>query len=219
LFALPQYLQLVRGNDALGAGVRLLPLIGGLFLAAPLVPRLVSAVGSKIPVALGMVVIAVGLAWGSLTTVDTGYGQVAAWLATTGVGTGLALVPAMDAVLGALPPERAGSGSALTMTMRQVGGALGVAILGSVLAGAYAAQAPAAAGDSLPVAAVVAAKTGDLGILVAGQHAYLHAMDRVLLVCAVVALVGAVLTAVFMPAREVRPRGEEESAHELARVA
>jgi EmrB/QacA subfamily drug resistance transporter len=219
LFALPQYLQLVRGNDALGAGVRLLPLIGGLFLAAPLVPRLVSAVGSKIPVALGMVVIAVGLAWGSLTTIDTGYGQVAAWLATTGVGTGLALVPAMDAVLGALPPERAGSGSALTMTMRQVGGALGVAILGSVLAGAYAAQAPAAAGDSLPVAAVVAAKTGDLGILVAGQHAYLHAMDRVLLVCAVVALVGAVLTAVFLPAREVRPRGEEESAHELARVA
>jgi EmrB/QacA subfamily drug resistance transporter len=219
LFVVPQYLQLVRGDDALGAGVRLLPLMGGLFVAAASVTRIVGLVGSKVPVTLGMVVIAAGLAWGALTTVDSGYGQVAAWLTTIGIGTGLALTPAMDAVLGALPAERAGSGSALTMTMRQVGGALGVAILGSVLAGAYSAQAPEAAGESLPVAAAVAAKTGDLSILVAGQHAYLHAMDRVLLVCAIVALAGAVLAAAFLPARGAGQRAEEESVHELARVA
>jgi MFS family permease len=223
LFVVPQYLQLVLGYDALGSGLRLLPLMSGLIVAATIGERMVRAVGSKIPVALGMAVIAAGLAWGSLTTAGTGYGQAAAWLTTVGIGTGLALVPSMDAVLGTLPPERAGSGTALTMTMRQVGGALGVAILGSVLAGVYAAQAPQAAGDSLPVAAAVAAKTHDLTILVAGQHAYLLAMGRVLLVCAFVALAGAVLAAAFLPARPTvpgpQPAGEEESVHELARLA
>jgi EmrB/QacA subfamily drug resistance transporter len=237
LFVIPQYLQLVRGSDALGSGVRLLPLIGGLLVAAPLSERLIHFVGNKIPVTIGMTVIAVGLAWGARTGFDTGYGQVAAWMVTLGVGTGLALTPAMDAVLGALPSARAGSGSALTMTMRQVGGALGVAILGSVLAGAYAAQAPAAGRESLPAAAVYAAKTGDLAVLVGGQHAYLHAMDQVLLVCAAVALLGALAAAAFLPARGPRslserpsvsarqpsraavPVAEEESSHELARLA
>jgi EmrB/QacA subfamily drug resistance transporter len=215
LFVLPQYLQLVRGSDALGAGVRLLPLMGGLFVAAPVAPRVAARFGTKIPVVLGMAVCAAGLAWGALTRVDTGYGQVAAWLAVAGIGTGLALTPAMDAVLGSLPPARAGSGSALTMTMRQVGGALGIAILGSVLAAAYRAQAGS---ESLPAAFA----SGDPAVFVAGQHAYLHAMDRVLLVCAVVALVGAVVAAALLPARAggaPRPAGEEESAHEFARVA
>ncbi len=223
LFVVPQYLQLVRGNDALGAGVRLLPLMAGLFVAAPLSTQVVSRVGTKIPVTLGLTVIAAGLAAGSLTGSGTGYGQVAAWMTTIGLGTGLALAPAMDAVLGALPPERAGSGSALTMTMRQVGGALGVAILGSVLAGAYAAQAPAAGRESLPAAAAYAARTGDLAVLIGGQHAYQHAMDRVLLVCAGVALLGAVAVALFLPARPpsraAEPADEEESGHALARLA
>ncbi len=223
LFVIPQYLQLVRGTDALGAGVRLLPLMAGLFLAAPLGERLASVIGTKVPVTTGLTVIAAGLAWGASTGFDTGYGRVAAWMVTIGLGSGLALAPAMDAVLGALPPERAGSGSALTMTMRQVGGALGVAILGSVLAGAYAAQAPEAGRESLPAAGAYAARTGEVAVFVGGQHAYLHAMDRVLLVCAAVAVVGAVLAAVFLRAR---PAGDvqaapskEESAHELARVA
>jgi hypothetical protein len=129
------------------------------------------------------------------------------------------MTPAMDAVLGSLPPARAGSGSALTMTMRQIGGALGIAILGSVLAAVYAAQAPEAGRESLPAAAAVAARTGDLTVLVGGQHAYLQAMDRVLLVCAAVAVLGAVIAAALLPARAPRPAVEEESAHELARVA
>jgi EmrB/QacA subfamily drug resistance transporter len=215
LFVLPQYLQLVRGSDALGAGVRLLPLMGGLFVAAAGATRVAARFGTRIPVVLGMTVIAAGLAWGALTRVDTGYGQVAAWLTVTGIGTGLAMTPAMDAVLGSLPPARAGSGSALTMTMRQIGGALGIAILGSVLAAVYQAQAPAAGKESLPAAAA----TGDPAVLVAGQHAYLHAMDRVLLVCAGVALAGALIAAALLPARAPCPAVEEESAHELARVA
>ena len=218
MFVVPQYLQLVRGTDALGSGLRLLPLMAGLIVSAALGERMVKAVGSKIPVATGMAVIAAGLVWGAFTTAGTGYGGVAAWLATIGLGTGLALAPAMDAVLGTLPPERAGSGSALTMTLRSTGGALGVAILGSVLAAAYTAQAPGT-GGSLPAAAAIAAQTHNLGILLTGQHAYLHAMDRVLLVCAAVALAGAVLAAMFLPARDTVAPVEEESVHELARLA
>jgi EmrB/QacA subfamily drug resistance transporter len=224
LFVLPQYLQLVRGTDALGAGLRLLPLMGGLFFAAAAGTRLAGRVGTTIPVAFGMVVVATGLGWGALTRIDTGYGQVSAWLAVTGVGIGLALAPAMDAVLGAFPPARAGSGSALTMTMRQIGGALGIAILGSVLAAVYSAKAPAAGRESLPAAAAVAAKTGNLGVLIGGQQAYLSAMDRVLLVCAAVALAGAILAAVLLPARPPAAStpgsdSEEESTHELAQFA
>jgi hypothetical protein len=218
LFVVPQYLQLVLGYDALGSGLRLLPLMGGLMVAGGLGQRLVQAVGSKVPVALGMAVIAVGLAWGSNTSAGAGYGDAVGWLSTIGIGTGLALVPAMEAVLGTLPRDRAGSGTALTMTMRQVGGALGVAILGSVLAAVYAAQAPGT-GGSLPAAAAIAAQTHHLEILLAGQHAYLHAMDRVLLVCAAVAVAGAVLAATFLPARDERPASEEESDHEFARLA
>jgi Major Facilitator Superfamily len=219
LFVVPQYLQLVRGDDAFGAGARLLPLVAGLIVAASASDRLVRALGTKIPVTLGLAVIGGGLAWGATTTSGTGYGMTAAWLTVTGIGTGLALAPAMDAVIGTLPREAAGSGTALTQTLRQVGAALGVAILGSVLASAYAEQAPAAGRESLGAAAVVAAKTGDLTVLVAGQHAYLHAMDRVLVVCAVVALAGGALTAAFLPARARRPEAEEESGHELARLA
>jgi EmrB/QacA subfamily drug resistance transporter len=218
LFAVPQYLQLVLGYDALGSGLRLLPLMAGLMVAGGIGQRLVQAFGSKVPVALGMTVIAAGLAWGSFTRAGDGYGHAVAWLSTIGIGTGLALVPAMEAVLGTLPRDRAGSGTALTMTMRQVGGALGVAILGSVLAAVYEAQAPGT-GGSLPAAAAIAAQTHDLGVLVAGQHAYLHAMSRVLLVCAGVAVAGAALAAAFLPARDAVPASEEESDHELVRLA
>jgi len=218
LFVVPQYLQLVQGYDALGSGLRLLPVMSGLIVAGGLGQRLAQWFGPKVPVTLGMAVIAAGLAWGSRTAVGSGYGQTAAWLSTVGFGVGLAMIPAMDAVLGTLPPGRAGSGTALTMTMRQVGGALGVAILGSVLADVYTAQAPGT-GGSLPAAAAIAGRTHDLAILLAGQRAYLHAMDRVLLVCAAVALAGAVLAVAFLPGRDAQPVTEEESEHELARLA
>ncbi len=124
LFVIPQYLQLVLGHDPLATGLRLLPLMGGLVLGAPLGERLAAATGYRAPVAAGLVVLAAALALGATTSLDTGYGFVAGWLAIAGLGTGLALSPAMDAVLSALPEDRAGSGTAITMTLRQTGGAL-----------------------------------------------------------------------------------------------
>src|SRR6266540_1746933 len=228
LFVLPQYLQAVQGNDALGTGVRLLPMMAGLIVGARTSEKLGSRFGARVPVAGGLLVIAGGLAVGALTTVDSGYGFAALWLSIVGAGVGLTLAPAMDAVLGELPPERAGSGTALTMTLRQVGGALGVALLGSISAAAYTdrlhlAGLPGpvaeAARDSIAGAVVVAARLGSPALLADARGAYVHAMSVVLLVCVAITVLGGVLAARFLPARAVSLEPAGESEHELARVA
>jgi EmrB/QacA subfamily drug resistance transporter len=235
LFVLPQYLQAVRGNNAFGTGLRLLPLIGGLLVGTRVAGPLVNRVGDKVPAVVGMALLALGLATGATTTLGTGFGAVAAWLALVGFGMGVALPAAMHAVLGSLNVDKAGVGSAMTMTFRQVGGALGVAVLGSVLASAYRdrlpATAPALARDSVNTGVAVARRLRDATLLHAVDAAYLHAMAVVLVVCAVVCVAGALLAAALLPARAARTpasqaattspdaSGEEESAHESARSA
>jgi len=204
LFVLPQYLQAVRGNDAFGTGLRLLPVMAGLLVGTRVAGPLVSRVGDKVPAAAGMGLLALGLAAGATTTLGTGFGAVAAWLGLVGFGLGVALPAAMPAVLGSLRVDKAGVRSAMTMTFRQVGGALGVAVLGSVLASAYRdrlpADAPAAARDSVSAAVAVARRLGDAALLHAVDASYLHAMAVVLLVCAGVCALGALLAAVLLPA-------------------
>jgi EmrB/QacA subfamily drug resistance transporter len=221
LFILPQYLQAVRGNDALGVGLRLLPLIGGLFVGAPLGERIAHLTVTRLPVSVGLLIGAVGLGLGAQTEIGSGYGFVAAWLALTGFGVGLALTPAMDAVLGSLPRDEAGSGTAITMTLRQVGGALGVALLGSLSSAVYRdrlTDAPEAARQSISAAVAVAARTGDQALAVTARAGFLDAMTAVLLVCAGIAVVGGVLVALFLP-RAQPAAGAEESVDELTRVA
>ncbi|MEV6925912.1 MFS transporter [Dactylosporangium sp. NPDC051485] len=221
LFILPQYLQAVRGNDALGVGLRLLPLIGGMFFGAPLGERLAHLTQTRIPVALGLLIGAAGMVMGARTGIGSGYGYVAAWLAITGAGVGLALTPSMDAVLGSLPRDDAGSGTAITMTLRQVGGALGVALLGSLASAVYRDgldTAPETARQSISAAVLLAARTGDRALALAARTSFLDAMAAVLLVCAAIAVVGAVLVAFFLP-RAQSPDTAEESVDELSRLA
>jgi hypothetical protein len=136
----------------------------------------------------------------------------------------------MDTVIGELPRERAGSGTALTMTVRQVGGALGVAMLGSILSAVYLhrldttglpAPAAGAAKDSIAGAMAVAQKLGDAALARSATEAFVHGMSVVLLVCAGFALLGSALVAFLMPGRPVaQPAGDgEESEHELAGIA
>jgi EmrB/QacA subfamily drug resistance transporter len=249
LFVLPQYLQAVRGNDAFGTGLRLLPVMAGMLVGTRVAGPLVSRVGDKIPATVGMGLLALGLAAGATTTLGTGFGAVAAWLGLVGFGLGVALPAAMHAVLGSLRVDKAGVGSAMTMTFRQVGGALGVAVLGSALASAYRdrlpAGAPALARDSVSAGVAVARRLGNATLLHAVDASYLHAMAVVLLVCAAVCLLGSLLAALLLPAhasgapaappsgalpadRAAHPRavatsrggpGEEESTHESARSA
>ncbi|WP_333767934.1 MFS transporter, partial [Streptomyces sp. IBSBF 2435] len=212
MFVVPQYLQAVLGHDAFGTGLRVLPLIGGLMAAAALSEALVPRLGARVVVPAGLVVLAAGTMIGAATGGGDGYGYAALWLTMTGLGFGLAVVPATSLVMASLPAGRAGQGTSLLETVQQVGGVLGVAGLGSLLSAGYLARlstdgldgpAAAAARDSVSGADAVAARLHDPGLLASAHGAFVHGMSLALLVCGAIALVAAVLAAAFLPARAV----------------
>jgi EmrB/QacA subfamily drug resistance transporter len=220
LFFVSQYLQFVLGYSALESGVRLLPLAASLMVAAPLSAKLVGAFGTKLIVAAGLATVAASLVVLSFADVDSGYPPVALTLVLVGAGMGLAMAPATDSIMGSLPPERAGVGSAVNDTTREIGGALGVAILGSITSGAYAAsitgtsayatvaqaspEAAKAMADSIGGAAAIAAQAPaqvSAAITAAANTAFIDALGRTTIVAAVVALAGAVVALIWLPAR------------------
>ncbi|MGW2703687.1 MFS transporter [Streptomyces sp. NPDC001340] len=228
MFVLPPYLQAVLGNDTLGTGVRMLPMVLGLSVAAKLAPPLADRFGSRATVSAGLVVLAFAALLGSRTTTDSGYGFTALWLTIAGLGFGCALVPSMTGALATLPRDRAGSGSGLLMTLRQVGSAIGIALLGSLLAGVFRDRldvtglpAPAAhtAGDSVVAAHLIAEKTGSAHLAASANGAYVHGMGVVLLVCGVAALVSALLAAAFLPNTPAARRMERQQVPAVAAPA
>jgi hypothetical protein len=212
VFLLTQHLQFVLGYTPLQAGVRILP-VAALIVAAPLAARLAEGIGSKLVVAAGLLVVAGALWLLSTVQLGDGYGLVAAAQALLGTGMGLTMAPATESIMGALPLAKAGVGSATNDTTRQVGGALGVAVLGSLLAASYGAAiqptlrgAPPplaqAAGDSIGAAATIAAQLGPhgQGLLEAARSAFLQGMGDAVQVGAGVAALAALLVLLFLPA-------------------
>jgi EmrB/QacA subfamily drug resistance transporter len=132
-FVLPLYLQNVTGTNAQGTGLRLLPIVGGLLVGGLASERLVGRFGVRTVITAGLGLLGAGLLLLALVEVGTGYGLVATALAVAGAGLGTSMSAAMDTVLGELPANRTGVGSALASTCRQVGCARSVAILGSLL--------------------------------------------------------------------------------------
>ncbi len=139
IFFLSQYIQFVLGFSPLKAGVALIPVAVALMISAPLSSTLVVRFGTKAIVTAGLLVVAGSLALLSFATTSSGYPLVGTVLVLLGIGMGLAMAPATDSIMGSLPREKAGVGSAVNDTTREVGGALGVAILGSILAASYTA--------------------------------------------------------------------------------
>ncbi|MER6571954.1 MFS transporter [Streptomyces sp. NPDC001093] len=221
MFTVPTYLQAVLGHDAFATGLRLLPMMAGLMVAAKGAQPVVARFGARAVVTAGLVVLAFAALLGSRTTVHDGYGFTALWLSITGLGFGFAVVPAMDGALGTLPADRAGSGSGLLMTFRQVGGAVGIALLGSLLASAFRdrldvtglpGQAAHTAGESVVAAHAVAAHTGSARLAASADSAYVHGMTVVLLVCGLASLVAALLAALLLPNTPVvRRTGRRET--------
>ncbi|MFD7453830.1 MFS transporter [Kitasatospora sp. NPDC059827] len=210
-FVLPLYFQSVLGTDALGSGLRLMPMMLGLLVAARLSERLVTRLGARAVITLGLALLAAALLFGSRTGSADGYGRAALWLTVLGLGMGLALITAQGSALITLPPARAGVGSGLLQTLRQVGGAIGIAVFGSLLAGSYRgaldtgglpAEAAHRAGASVVAADAVARESGRPALAAAAHVAYVHGMGLVLLVAGLVAAFSAVLVAARMPAGE-----------------
>ncbi|MFI9807902.1 MFS transporter [Streptomyces sp. NPDC052301] len=228
MFAVPTYLQAVLGQDAFATGVRLLPLSLGLMVAAKGAQAAVVRFGARTVVSAGLVVLAFAALLGTRTTDGSGYGFTALWLACAGLGFGFAVVPAMDGALGTLPGDRAGSGSGLLMTLRQVGGAVGIALLGSLLASAFRDRldvtglpGPVAhtAGESVVAAHAVAARTHSAHLAASADTAFVHGMTLVLLVCGIASLVAALLAALFLPDTPVVRRTEPQQAPAVAAPA
>jgi EmrB/QacA subfamily drug resistance transporter len=151
LLVLTQYLQFVHGYGPTRAGLAFLPVVAMSLLFDAIGARPRTRTGNRATVAAGMLVFAAGL--GVLGTVDAadGYWPVGIALAMVGAGCGLAIPAAVTTLMGAVPAEHVGVGSAVNDTLQQAGAALGVAALGSVLAGAYTGNLPAGAAE--PVSA------------------------------------------------------------------
>ncbi len=230
-FFLTQYLQFVLGFSTLQAGVRMIPIAVGIAVAAPLSARLAERFGSKLVVACGLLVVALGVGTFSLATTDSTYGLVLIAMLIGGLGMGLSITPATDSVMGAVPKENAGVGSAMNDTTRQVGGALGVAVLGSLLSTSFSSHiADFATGlpdaqaalvrNSVGYAAQVAAQLGGAqgqSLLSSANAAFVHAMNTTALAGAAVALLGALIALAFLPARSETIEADDRAVSE-ARV-
>ena len=138
IFMITQYFQIVRGYDPLGAGLATLPFAFVTAGFSPVAMLLMRRFGTKLVVAAGLTMMSAGFVVAATTAVDSPYwGKVIIAMALMAAGLGLTTGPATEAIMGALPPGKAGAGSAVNDTTREVGGTLGVAIVGSVLNSAY----------------------------------------------------------------------------------
>jgi EmrB/QacA subfamily drug resistance transporter len=214
LFVAPQYLQSVAGEDPASAGLRLLPMMGGLLIAGGVAGQAVRAAGTRLTVAAGLALLAGGLVMLSQVHLATGYAFVAAGLALCGLGTGASMGAAMNAVMAAAGGDEAGIGASVNSALRQVGGAIAVAVLGSVLSATYArdlrpalAALPAAdattARASITQAAQIASRlpSGGSTLRTAAGTAFLHGMSAVMLICAAVATLAVLTSLRYLPGR------------------
>jgi hypothetical protein len=222
LFVLTQYLQFSLGYSALATGVRILPIAAVLAVAALVSTRLDRWLGTKIVVAAGLVVVAGGLWQVTTLTSADGFAQALPGMLLLGLGAGLIIAPATASVMGSLPRERAGVGSATNSTALQVGGALGVAVIGSVLSSRYQGSlVPSLAGRSVPAAAthailssiggaltVAGMAGGALGrqLASAARLAFIDGMHSSLLVGAIVVAFSVLLVLIALPARAAQTR-------------
>ena len=137
LFVFTQYLQLVHGYSPLSAGVRALPFALATGAASPLSPVLAKRLGNRVVISAGLALMGLGLLDLSTARVDTGYPALALAVAIMGAGMGLVMAPASSTIMTTVPAHQAGAGSAVNDTIREVGGTLGVAIVGSLTAAVY----------------------------------------------------------------------------------
>lgn len=220
------YLQSVRGYTALESGLLIVPLAAAQMIFAPRARLVVDRFGARAVCTVGMLLVAAGLA--SFALFDTGTPVWVMCLVFFVQGTGMAHImpPVTVAVMQALPREKAGSGSAVNNTFRQVGGALGIAVLGSVLStvyrgdieghlGAVPAGARDVAGESIEATLGVAEKLGPVAgkpLVAAAHDAFISAMHVTALGSAAVALIGALVVGLFLPGRTPARTGAAEAA-------
>jgi EmrB/QacA subfamily drug resistance transporter len=220
LFFFTQHLQFVLGYDPLQAGVRVLPFAAVLLVVTNLTPRFGRRWGPRAVVTTGLAIIAFSLALRATASVDSNYVFLLVCSMVFAAGMGLTIAPATASIMGAVPREKAGVGSAINDTTRQVGGALGVAILGTLFTSSYRSALQAGAGGHLPASAIDASRdsigaaiatAGRLpsadaaSLLDSARHAFIHGADITCWAATGVVVAAAILTAVMLPPRRPVP--------------
>jgi EmrB/QacA subfamily drug resistance transporter len=215
IFLITQYFQFLRGYSPLETGVRILPV--ALCVAAGSIAGtlLVVRLGNTIVVTTGLLSLSAAYAWVSTVSGATSYTEIAGQMVLLGLGMGLTSAPATESIMGAVQTDKAGIGSAVNDATREVGGTLGVAVIGSVFASLYATQVDALPGTVPPAAAEAAAQSVGAAFTVAGrlpdgpaqmvraaaEQGFFDGLAAGCLVASGVALAGAVVAALALPAR------------------
>jgi EmrB/QacA subfamily drug resistance transporter len=216
-FLMTQYLQFCLGYSPLKTGLGIAPIAAVLLIVAPLSAVVVRRIGTKPVVGGGLLLIAVGLGLLSGTTVHDTYGDAFPWFLLIGAGVGLTMAPSTESIMGSLPKEEAGVGSATSDTSMQVGGALGVGVLGSALNLRYQnlmtpvlshlpipanihAVILGSVGGALAVAHRVPGPAGD-ALSGAATGAFISGMNLGLLVASLVVGLAAVVVLALLPSR------------------
>ncbi len=221
VFLVTQYFQFVRGYGTLEAGVRTVPFAVFTASTAPIAAKLAERIGTKRVVSAGLVSMAVGFAVAAVTGANSPYAIVVLAMLFLGGGLGLVQAPATEAIMGSVPPAKAGVGSAVNDTARELGSTLGVAIVGSVFASIYAGRLGGSlAGSPVPAQAVDVAKESvgaaeevahQAGLAAGPQaqtfisdavdHAFIAGWHAASWVCFAVVLLGAAIAWRWLPAR------------------
>ncbi len=195
LLALTQYLQFVLGYSPTRAGLAFIPLLVTTVIFNGIGVVIDKRLGTRVALGAGLLLMAAG--FGVLASLEPtdGYLKLATALVVMGMGSGIAAPPAVGTLLAALPPERAGVGSAVNDTVQQVGTALSVAVLGSVLTAAYRGAMPAEvageARNSIGDALRIAAQTGDATLAELAKSSFVDAIS----VTSLIGVVGGIAAA------------------------
>ncbi|MGA2295515.1 MAG: MFS transporter [Acidimicrobiales bacterium] len=226
-FLMTQYLQFDLGYSPLEAGLRIIPVAAALLVVAPLSVLVARSIGTKYVVAAGLFLVAVAFGLLSRTSVFGTYRDCFVPFLMVGVGVALGLAPCTESVMGSLPRAQAGVGSASNDTVMQLGGALGVGVLGTVLNLRYQhlmAQAVARAKVPIAIKGLIDSSLGaalavsrrapkHLGseLAAVARHAFVSGMDEALVIASVVVAVAALVILLLLPNRgsEVHEPGIE----------
>jgi EmrB/QacA subfamily drug resistance transporter len=220
IYFLTQHLQFVLGYGPLETGVRLLPLAGAVCVGAITTGKLTPLLGMRVTVTAGMALGTIGILLMTRVADGSGYGDFLAPLILLGVAIGLSVSPCTEAIMGSFPENELGAGGGVNDTAVELGGALGIAILGSVLATSYESELTKSVGGALPGPAMDVAKDSIGGALAAAEqvghaagpqqaqaliqaadHAFTQAVAHTSLVGGIVLAIGTVLVAVILPNR------------------
>jgi len=233
IFLLTQYLQLILGFTPLGTALRLLPMALIMITVAPLTPRLSARFGANKTVAAGMLLAALSMFLFRLTTPHTPYLAVAGMIGLLNAGFALSMSPMTAAIMSAVPSRRAGAGSAMNDASRELGAALGIAVMGSIAASQFSnrvdslthglppavqERAGASISGAIAVADSIGGKVG-AALHIGADHAFLDGMHLSVTIGGVLCLISAFLVTRYLPrvlSHEGAMHGPVESMEDAA---